>query len=157
MPPKVTQTSTSAIKIGDISKGLIVLTRNNFISWKNEFERVKYLRNWADHGILDCDTKWDGIEEKDEEARNLRKECYFLLTRSMPEGSDYYHLLTGLKIGDANAIWRRITGIFQAKDNGSISTKRKEFHTLSMANTRLNVTKFASKVLETASLLLKYA
>ena len=76
MPPKVTQTSTSAIKIGDISKGLIVLTRNNFISWKNEFERVKYLRNWADHGILDCDIKWDGIEEKDEEARNLRKECY---------------------------------------------------------------------------------
>ena len=65
---------------------------------------------------------------------------------SIPPSSAYHHLLSGVRLGDANQIWRNVNQIFMPGDTANKGTLRTEFHTMSMATTRYNVSNFGAAV-----------
>ena len=108
---------------------------------------IAYFRNWADCVLH---VPWDGREEANQAINQQRRDAYWVLKNSIPLRTDYHHLATGLKRGDAHALYTKIHKLFlkaTAKNRGKI---RKEFYNLSMASTKLNVTKFAAKVVQLA-------
>lgn len=107
-----------------------------FLEWDPAWENMG--PNPEDH--------WDGNEEEDYNARRSRKEAFMAMSASMPPSSEFHHLLSGVRRGDANQIWRNVSNIFLPGDTANIGTMRTEFHTLSMAKTRMNVSNYAAMV-----------
>jgi hypothetical protein len=118
---------------------------NNYMSWKKVIENFEYFRDWTPEWKVLTEAKedyWDGVEEDDPEVKKSRKEAYMALYASIPTSSAYHHLLSGVRRGDANQIWRNVTQIFMSEDTANKGTLRTELHTMSMASTtKLNQTK----------------
>ena len=136
-------------KFESLVKTLIILKRDNFPSWRKLIKNMAYFLEWdpawenmgpnpGDH--------WDGQEEDDHNERRSRKEAFMAMSASMPPSSEFHHLLRGVRRGDANQIWRNVSNIFLPGDTANVGTMRTEFHTLSMAKTRMNVSNYAAMV-----------
>ena len=136
-------------KFESLVKQLIILKRDNFPSWRKLIKNMAYFLEWdpawenmgpnpGDH--------WDGQEEDDHNERRSRKEAFMAMSASMPPSSEFHHLLSGVRRGDANQIWRNVSNIFLPGDTANVGTMRTEFHTLSMAKTRMNVSNYAAMV-----------
>ena len=136
-------------KFETLAKGLITLDSNNYMSWKKVIENFEYFRDWTPEWKVLTEAKedyWDGVEEDDPEVKRSRKEAYMALYSSIPTSSSYHHLLSGVRRGDANQIWRNVTQIFMPGDTANKGTLRTELHTMSMASTRYNVSNFGAAV-----------
>ena len=143
----VVQINTKLPNISTLDKKLVILTHGNFTEWHACIQDIAYFRNWADCVL---NVPWDGREEANQAINQQRRDAYWVLKNSIPLRTDYHHLATGLKRGDAHALYTKIHKLFlkaTAKNRGKI---RKEFYNLSMASTKLNVTKFAAKVVQLA-------
>ena len=119
------------------------------MSWKKVIENFEYFRDWTPEWKVLTEAKedyWDGVEEDDPEVKRSRKEAYMALYSSIPTSSSYHHLLSGVRRGDANQIWRNVTQIFMPGDTANKGTLRTELHTMSMASTRYNVSNFGAAV-----------
>jgi hypothetical protein len=136
-------------KFETLAKGLITLDSNNYMSWKKVIENFEYFRDWTPEWKVLTEAQgdyWDGVEEDDPEVKRSRKEAYMALYSSIPTSSAYHHLLSGVRRGDANQIWRNVTQIFMPGDTANKGTLRTELHTMSMASTRFNVSNFGAAV-----------
>ena len=130
-------------------KQLIILKRDNFPSWRKLIKNMAYFLEWDpawENMRPNPGDHWDGNEEEDQNARRSRKEAFMAMSASMPPSSEFHHLLSGVRRGDANQIWRNVSNIFLPGDTANIGTMRTEFHTLSMAKTRMNVSNYAAMV-----------
>lgn len=136
-------------KFESLVKQLIILKRDNFPSWRKLIMNMAYFLEWdpawANIGNNPGD-HWDGQEEDDHNEKRSRKEAFMAMSASMPPSSEFHHLLSGVRRGDANQIWRNVSNIFLPGDTANIGTMRTEFHTLSMAKTRMNVSNYAAMV-----------
>ena len=142
----VVQINTKLPNISTLDKKLVILTHGNFTEWHACIQDIAYFRNWADCVLH---APWDGREEANQAINQQRRDAYWVLKNSIPLRTDYHHLAIGLKRGDAHALYTKIHKLFleAPKNRGKI---RKEFYNLSMASTKLNVTKFAAKVVQLA-------
>ena len=136
-------------KFETLIKGLIILKRDNYPSWRKLILNMAYFLGWHPAWSILTNGQgdhWDGQEEDDHEERKSRKEAFMALSATMPPSSEYHHLLSGIRRGDANAIWRIVSEHFLPGDTANKGTLRTEFHTLSMAKTRMNVSNYAAMV-----------
>jgi len=143
----VVQINTKLPNISTLDKKLVILTHGNFTEWHACIQDIAYFRNWADCVLH---VPWDGKEETNQAINQQRRDAYWVLKNSIPLRTDYHHLAIGLKRGDAHALYTKIHKLFleaTAKNRGKI---REEFYQLSMASTKLNVTKFAARVVQLA-------
>ena len=136
-------------KFESLVKQLIILKRDNFPSWRKLIMNMAYFLEWdpawSNTGPNPAD-HWDGQEEDDPNEKRSRKEAFMAMSASMPPSSEFHHLLSGVRRGDANQIWRNVSNIFLPGDTANVGTMRTEFHTLSMAKTRMNVSNYAAMV-----------
>jgi hypothetical protein len=146
MPPKVS--SVEGYKLAELVKGAVKLSSENFMKWRSCIEDIAYFRDWEEHSAFQ---EWDGVEEDDDQERKVRKEAYWVLSQTMPVGSEYHHLKTGIKPGDAAALNSKVLSVFMSKTAANKGGLRKEFVNLSMISTRLPVSHFASLVNEHAT------
>ena len=143
----VVQINTKLPNISTLDKKLVILTHGNFTEWHACIQDIAYFRNWADCVLH---SPWNGREEANQAINQQRRDAYWVLKNSIPLRTDYHHLAIGLRRGDAHALYTKIHKLFleaTAKNRGKI---REEFYQLSMASTKLNVTKFAAKVVQLA-------
>ena len=143
----VVQINTKLPNIATLEKKLVILTHGNFTEWHTCLQDIAYYRNWAD-AVLH--SPWNGREETNEVLNQQRRDAYWVIKNTIPTRTDYHHLATGVTRGDAHALYTKIYRLFlkpTATNRGEI---RKQFYALSMASTKLNVTKFAAKVVQVA-------
>ena len=138
-------------KIETLIKQIVVLTHNNYSAWDKCIEDIAYYRCWNRNRLLNKEFTWDKKEEADAYDNLQRRDAYWVLKTSIPPGSDYYHLITGVTRGDANALYKKIKEIFQANTASDKEVLKQKFYQLSMASTKLDVARFASKVVEVAT------
>ena len=122
---------------------------------KQLIDEIAYYRRWNRTRLLNVNFTWDKQEEEDLLINQQRRDAFWVLTNSMPPGTDFYHLRTGVTHGDANDLYKKVIRIFLAKNPQNRGELRRQFHSLTMASTRLDVSRFAAKVVESASELRK--
>ena len=142
-------------KISTLTKNICKLGHGNFAAWQKAIDEIAYYRRWDKERLLNETFTWDQVEERDPLVNQQRRDAFWVLTSSMPMGSDFYHLRTGIKEGDANALYKKVIRIFLAKNPQNRGELRKQFHSLTMASTKLDVSRFAAKVVESATELRK--
>ena len=142
-------------KISTLTKNIVKLAHGNFAAWNKAIDEIAYYRKWDKTRLLNENFTWDQVEEQDPIANQQRRDAYWVLTCSMPVGSDFYHLRTGIQKGDANALYKKVIKLFLAKNAQNRGELRKQFNSITMASTRLDVSRFAAKVVETATELRK--
>ena len=144
-----------AEKISTLTKNICKLGHGNFAAWQKAIDEIAYYRRWDKERLLNETFTWDQVEEADPLVNQQRRDAFWVLTSSMPMGSDFYHLRTGIQEGDANALYKKVIRIFLAKNPQNRGELRKQFHSLTMASTKLDVSRFAAKVVESATELRK--
>ena len=142
-------------KISTLTKNICKLGHGNFAAWQKAIDEIAYYRRWDKERLLNETFTWDQVEERDPLVNQQRRDAFWVLTSSMPMGSDFYHLRTGIQEGDANALYKKVIRIFLAKNPQNRGELRKQFHSLTMASTKLDVSRFAAKVVESATELRK--
>ena len=142
-------------KISTLTKNIVKLAHGNFAAWHKAIDEIAYYRKWDKTRLLNENFTWDQVEEQDQIANQQRRDAYWVLTCSMPVGSDFYHLRTGIVQGDANALYKKVIKLFLAKNPQNRGALRKQFNSITMASTRLDVSRFAAKVVEVATELRK--
>ena len=63
------------------------------------------------------DYTWDFQEEENQVANGQRRDAYWVLTNSMPYGTDFNYLQTGIRQGDANALYKKVLKVFRQKSS----------------------------------------
>jgi hypothetical protein len=104
---------------------------SNFESWREQFENIVYVSKW-DKKLFDIQSRpWDGEEEADAVARSHRVNAYSCLVRAITPDLDY--LKSGVKRGDARALYKNILGRFAKKNEEKL---REAFNAFSRAELR---------------------
>ena len=137
-------------KISSLVKRIVTLAHGNFSAWHKALNGIAYYRRWDKSRVMNTNYTWDQIEEDDPHLNQQRRDAFWVLTSSMPHGTDFYHLQTGIEEGDANELYKKVIRIFLAKNPQNRGELRKQFYNLSMASTKLDVSRFAAKVVQTA-------
>ena len=140
-------------KISSLVKRIVALTHGNFAAWLKALNGIAYYRRWDKSRLMNTNFTWDQVEEDDPISNQQRRDAFWVLTSSMPHGTDFYHLQTrqtGVEEGDANELYKKVIRIFLAKNPHNRGALRKQFYNLSMASTKLDVSRFAAKVVQTA-------
>ena len=135
-------------QIHTLLKNIVKLTHNNFAAWLKAIHDIAYFRRWDRTRLLNEDYTWDFQEEENQVANGQRRDAYWVLTNSMPYGTDFNYLQTGIRQGDANALYKKVLKVFRQKSSQNRAALRKQFYNLSMGSTRLNVTRFAAKIIQ---------
>ena len=103
-------------KISTLTKNICKLAHGNFAAWQKAIDEIAYYRRWDKERLLNESFTWDQVEEQDPFVNQQRRDAFWVLTSSMPTGSDFYHLRTGIKEGDANALYKKVIRTFLAKN-----------------------------------------
>jgi hypothetical protein len=122
----------------------VTLTHGNFAAWLKALNGIAYYRRWDKSRLMNTNFTWDQVEEDDPISNQQRRDAFWVLTSSMPHGTDFYHLQTGVEEGDANELYKKVIRIFLAKNPHNRGALRKQFYNLSMASTKLDVSRFAA-------------
>ena len=143
----VVQVAVKLPNITTLEKKLVTLTHGGFTAWHSALQDIAYYRNW-DGSVLN--QPWNGQEETNAVLNQQRRDAYWVIMNTIPLGTDYHHLATGVTRGDANGLYKKIYKLFLESTAANRGEIRKKFYDLSMASTKLNVTKFAAKVVQVA-------
>ena len=128
-------------KLADLLKGIEQLTgEENFDAWYETIMDLQYGRGWPMHYFDQLATPWNGETDNS----NLRKEIYCCLQMSI--GKNLKYLMTGIRRGDVNRLWRVINNKFRHKSTQSVGDLIADFWQLRMDNLGLNVDMFGSYV-----------
>ena len=135
-------------QIHTLLKNIVKLKHDNFSAWLKAIHDIAYFRRWDKTRLLNEDYTWDLNEEEDQTANGQRRDAYWVLTNSMPYGTDFNYLQTGITQGDANALYKKVLKVVRQKSSQNRADLRRQFYNLSMGSTRLNVTRFAAKIIQ---------
>ena len=137
-------------KISTLVKNIVKLAHGNFSAWLKAINSIAYYRRWDKSLVMNPNHTWDKVEERDPGQNQQRRDAFWVLSNSLPYGSDFYHLQTGVEEGDANELYKKVVRIFLAKNPQNRAELRKQFYNLTMGSTKLDVSRFAAKVVQTA-------
>ena len=105
----------------------------NFDAWYETIMDLQYGRGWPMHYFDQLATPWNGETDNS----NLRKEIYCCLQMSI--GKNLKYLMTGIRRGDVNRLWRVINNKFRHKSTQSVGDLIADFWQLRMDNLGLTV------------------
>ena len=143
---------TVQLKTDTLLKNNIILSTDNFSAWNEYVSDIAYNRNWPDEftDLTDlpnnANSTWDGVEEQDNQQRGLRREAYYILMCTIPEGSTYRYLSADVSKGDTNHLYRKIVDLELSNDIANRSLHKSKFFAMTMKNTRTNYAVFAAMV-----------
>ena len=115
-------------QIHTLLKNIVKLTHNNFAAWLKAIHDIAYFRRWDRTRLLNEDYTWDFKEEENQVANGQRRDAYWVLTNSMPYGTDFNYLQTGIRQGDANALYKKVLKVFRQKSSQNRAELRKQFY-----------------------------
>ena len=128
-------------KLADLLKGIEKLTgEENFDSWYECIMDLQYGRGWPDSYFDQLAPAWNGQTDNS----GLRKEIYCTIQMSI--GKNLRYLMTGIKRGDVNRLWRVINNKFRHKSTQSVGDLTAEFWQLRMDHLDMPVDIFAAHV-----------
>ena len=111
--PAAGASSEQKSRLTDLKLQMPTLGNQNFIEWNEELTNVQYYGSWKEE-IIDINqtdpNPWDGNEDGNAKDKRDRRDAFALIR--LTTSTEYKHLLSGSRPGDAKDLYQRLFNRF---------------------------------------------